>query len=308
MNRQALVDIAKQVAPERAWFDEPMFQHTTFKVGGPADLLVQPETLEEVVSIVRTARAGNVPLLTLGNGSNVLVLDGGIEGVVMDLSGALREVSVRGEEVVAQAGAPLKLVAKAAQQHGLTGLEFAHGIPGTVGGGALMNAGAYDGEMAQVLQWLRVLDRQGQTLCLDAPHLDMGYRHSRAMDEGWIILEAGFALAPGDPAAIQEKMDDLARRRREKQPLQYPSAGSFFKRPAGYYAGQLIQEAGMKGHTVGGAQVSTLHAGFVINLGGATAADILQLKQDVVEAVERRSGVHLEMEVRIVGREKGDSV
>ena len=308
MNRQALVDIAKQVAPERAWFDEPMFQHTTFKVGGPADLLVQPETLEEVVSIVRTARAGNVPLLTLGNGSNVLVLDGGIEGVVMDLSGALREVSVRGEEIVAQAGAPLKLVAKAAQQHGLTGLEFAHGIPGTVGGGALMNAGAYDGEMAQVLQWLRVLDRQGQTLCLDAPHLDMGYRHSRAMDEGWIILEAGFALAPGDPAAIQEKMDDLARRRREKQPLQYPSAGSFFKRPAGYYAGQLIQEAGMKGHTVGGAQVSTLHAGFVINLGGATAADILQLKQDVVEAVERRSGVHLEMEVRIVGREKGDSV
>lgn len=308
MNRQALVDIAKQVAPERAWFDEPMFQHTTFKVGGPADLLVQPETLEEVVSIVRTARAGNVPLLTLGNGSNVLVLDGGIEGVVMDLSGALREVSVRGEEVVAQAGAPLKLVAKAAQQHGLTGLEFAHGIPGTVGGGALMNAGAYDGEMAQVLQWLRVLDRQGQALCLDAPHLDMGYRHSRAMDEGWIILEAGFALAPGDPAAIQEKMDDLARRRREKQPLQYPSAGSFFKRPAGYYAGQLIQEAGMKGHTVGGAQVSTLHAGFVINLGGATAADILQLKQDVVEAVERRSGVHLEMEVRIVGREKGDSV
>ena len=233
MNRQALVDIAKQVAPERAWFDEPMFQHTTFKVGGPADLLVQPETLEEVVSIVRTARAGNVPLLTLGNGSNVLVLDGGIEGVVMDLSGALREVSVRGEEVVAQAGAPLKLVAKAAQQPGLTGLEFAHGIPGTVGGGALMNAGAYDGEMAQVLQWLRVLDRQGQALCLDAPHLDMGYRHSRAMDEGWIILEAGFALAPGDPAAIQEKMDDLARRRREKQPLQYPSAGSFFKRPAG---------------------------------------------------------------------------
>jgi UDP-N-acetylmuramate dehydrogenase len=308
MNRQALADIAKQVAPERAWFDEPMFQHTTFKVGGPADLLVQPESLEEVVSIVRTARAGNVPLLTLGNGSNVLVLDGGIEGVVMDLSGALREVSVRGQEVVAQAGAPLKLVAKAAQQHGLTGLEFAHGIPGTVGGGALMNAGAYDGEMAQVLRWLRVLDRQGQTLCLDAPYLDMGYRHSRAMDEGWIILEAGFALVPGDPAAIQAKMDDLARRRREKQPLQYPSAGSFFKRPAGHYAGQLIQEAGMKGHTVGGAQVSTLHAGFVINLGGATAADILQLKDDVVEAVERRSGVHLEMEVRIVGREKGDLV
>lgn len=307
MNRQALVEIARQVAPGRAWLDEPMFQHTTFKVGGPADLLVQPETLEEAVAVVQAARAAGAPLLTLGNGSNLLVRDGGIEGVVMDLSGALRGVAVRGEEVVAQAGAPLKLVAKAAQEHGLTGLEFAHGIPGTVGGGALMNAGAYGGEMAQVLRWLRVLDREGQTLCLDAAHLDMGYRHSRAMEAGWIILEAGFGLTPGDPTAIQQKMDDLARRRREKQPLQYPSAGSFFKRPAGHYAGQLIQEAGMKGHTVGGAQVSILHAGFVINLGNATATDILQLRDDVVEAVERTCGVHLEMEVRVVGREKGES-
>lgn len=307
MNRQALENIAAWVAPERALFDEPMFQHTSFKVGGPADLLVQPQTLSEVVGVIRTARQEQIPYLLLGNGSNLVVRDGGIEGVVVDLSSALRRVTVRDEELVAEAGVPLKMAAKAAQEHGLTGLEFAHGIPGTVGGGALMNAGAYGGELCQVLRWLRVLDQDNQVLTLDAPCLGMGYRHTRAMEEGWIILEAGFGLAPGDKEEIQARMDDLAQRRRDKQPLQYPSAGSFFKRPPGHYAGQLIQEAGMKGHQVGGAQVSTLHAGFVINVGNATAGDILQLAQDVMDAVEQHAGVRLEMEVRVVGREKGET-
>lgn len=298
----ALEDILRKMEnPPRLLRDEPMRKHITFGVGGPADLFVEPSETVQVAEVVRTCRALGVPLLVMGNGSNLLVRDGGVPGAVLHIGPGMARYTVEDDRLVAQAGLPLPAAARAAAQAGLDGLAFAEGIPGTIGGGACMNAGAYGGEMAQVVESVETVDESGRVGALDAAALDYGYRHSALLDRGWIVTRVICALTPGDPAEIAERMRDLSARRRAKQPLSLSSAGSTFKRPQGRFAAQLIEEAGLKGESVGGAQISPQHAGFMVNTGGATAADLLALIRRVQERVEAHSGVALEPEVRIVG-------
>ena len=277
-----------------------MGKYTTLRVGGPADWLAEPESEAQFCALLRLAKEQKVPVMVMGNGSNLLVRDGGIRGLVIRLSRGFSAIEQIPGGLYAQSGALLSTLARHAQELRLTGLEFAQGIPGTVGGGAYMNAGAYGGELRQVISSVRVWD--GEAI-REIPGAEMAfsYRHSRAMDEAWIILGASFRLEPGDPAAIEMAMRDYAARRKEKQPLEYPSAGSFFKRPTGHFAGALIEGAGLKGLTVGGAQVSRKHAGFLINIGGASARDFLQLKALVQRIVESKYQVRLEPEVRVIG-------
>ncbi len=297
----ALYDsLMRFAAPEQLLRDEPMAAHTTFRIGGPADWMFFPESEGQVVAAMDAARALGVPVLVLGNGSNLIVRDGGIRGLVIALGERMSEVRVDGNVVSAQAGASLKRVAAAAQAAGLTGLEFASGIPGTLGGGCAMNAGAYGGQLSDSLVDARVL-LDGAVRALTREEMQMGYRTTLPLRRGGIVLGARFALEPGDGAAILERMRELNARRREKQPLNFPSAGSVFKRPEGHFAGALIEQAGLKGAAIGGAQVSPKHAGFIVNTGGATAADVLALIAHVQREVLRASGVHLETEVRIIG-------
>ena len=282
--------------------DEPMSRRTTFRVGGPADVFFLPESAEQLVKALDAARAAHVPAVVIGNGSNLLVRDKGIRGLVIALGEGFAGINVDGEVIEAQAGASLAKLASAAQAAGLSGLEFASGIPGTLGGGCAMNAGAYGGQLCDVLIDARVLlDGELRTLTRDG--MQMGYRTSLPLRAGGIVVSARFALTPDDPGAILERMKALNARRRDKQPLNLPSAGSTFKRPEGHFAGALIEGAGLKGRRVGGAQVSEKHAGFIVNTGGATAADILALIEIVRDAVQARSGVRLEMEVRVLGEE-----
>ena len=282
--------------------NEPMSRHTTFRVGGPADVMFLPESEEQVVQALSLAREAQVPVIIIGNGSNLVVRDGGIRGLVIALGEGMAAI-VRVEHTVsALAGASLARVSAYAQASGLSGLEFASGIPGTLGGGCAMNAGAYGGQLSDVLIDARVL-LNGELRTLTAEAMQMGYRTSLPLREGGIVLSARFALTPDDPEAIAARMRDLNARRRDKQPLDRPSAGSTFKRPEGYFAGALIEQAGLKGRRVGGAQVSEKHAGFIVNVGDATAADILTLIGVVQDEVEARFGVRLETEVRILGED-----
>ena len=280
-----------------------MESYTSFRCGGKADLLVTPESREELSRILQTIRENGIPAYILGNGSNVLVRDGGYRGVIVRLAEPFSEISVRGTEITAGAGALLSAVSRAAADHDLAGLEFASGIPGSVGGGIYMNAGAYDGEIKKVLKEAEVLTPDGVYITRKAEELDLSYRHSALMENGEILVSAVFALKAGDPEEIRAKIADFTERRTTKQPLQYPSCGSFFKRPEGYFAGKLIQDAGLKGLSVGGAQVSELHAGFLINTGGATATDVITLMHLVQAAVLEDAGVLLEPEVRIIGED-----
>ena len=282
--------------------EEPLSRHTTFRVGGPAALMALPRSLEELQSLLKLTHREGIPPFFLGKGSNLLAADEGVDAFLIKLAGGLDTIRLVGEDQVeAEAGATLAQTAVFAAEHGLTGLEFAHGIPGTVGGGVFMNAGAYDGELKQVLLWADCLDETGRTRRLAGEELDLSYRHSVFSSLPWVVTAARFRLTPGDRAEIREKMADLARRRRSKQPLEYPSAGSTFKRPPGHFAGGLIQQCGLKGARIGGAQVSEKHAGFVINTGGATCGDILALIRMVRETVHRETGVWLEPEVRLLG-------
>ena len=281
--------------------EEPLAGHTTFKIGGPAEWLVVPRKLDDVRYVVECCRDHGVPWRVMGLGSDLLVSDEGVRGVVIKIADNLSAVRVEGTCVVAEAGASNEAVAAAAQAAGLAGYEFACGIPGTVGGAAIMNAGAYDGEFKDVAIALTCLTPEGDTVEVSAEEADWSYRHSMMDGEGYVVLSATLQLAEDDPAAIQARMDDLQARRAEKQPLEMPSAGSTFKRPVGYFAGKLIQDAGLKGYRVGGAQVSEKHAGFVVNAGGATAADVRQLIADVQERVSETFGVTLEPEVRMWG-------
>ena len=282
--------------------NEPMSRHTTFRVGGPADVMFLPESEEQVVQALSLAREAQVPVIIIGNGSNLVVRDGGIRGLVIALGEGMAAI-VRVEHTVsALAGASLARVSAYAQASGLSGLEFASGIPGTLGGGCAMNAGAYGGQLSDVLIDARVL-LNGELRTLTAEAMQMGYRTSLPLREGGVVLSARFALTPDDPEAIAARMRDLNARRRDKQPLDRPSAGSTFKRPEGYFAGALIEQAGLKGRRVGGAQVSEKHAGFIVNVGDATAADILTLIGVVQDEVEARFGVRLETEVRVLGED-----
>lgn len=287
------------VGAEGVSVDAPLSSYTTFAIGGPASWLVEPDSEEALAAVVAFCTQEGLPWRVLGLGSNVLVPDEGIEGVVIRLADRFSTVSVEGERLYAQAGASNKTVARVAQEAALSGYEFASGIPGTIGGAAIMNAGAYDGEFASVAQGVRCLAPDGTVLELSAEQAEWGYRTSRMMKEGLIVLGAWLELQPAESSAIQARMDDLATRRAEKQPLDMPSAGSTFKRPEGYFAGKLIQDAGLQGFAVGGAQVSLKHAGFVVNTGNATAADVLALVEAVRTKVWESTGVMLEPEVRL---------
>ena len=283
---------------------EPMARHTTMRVGGPAEILFSPASEGELLFAVREAKRAGAPFRIIGNGSNLLVLDGGLPGLTIRLGEAFSKISVDGNQIRAQAGALLSRVAAAARDASLTGLEFASGIPGSAGGGMAMNAGAYGGQLSDVFEGCRALDPEtGIISALGPAEMALGYRESAALSRGLIVTEAAFRLTAGDRSAIQAKMDDLSARRREKQPLNLPSAGSMFKRPEGHFAGALIEQAGLKGLRVGGAYVSEKHAGFVVNDRNATARDVLDLIRLVQARVLEHSGVRLETEVRILGEE-----
>ena len=281
--------------------EEPMSRHTSFQIGGPAEIFVQPATGAEVCQAIRLAKEEQIPFFVVGNGSNLLVSDDGFRGMIVQIGRNLQEISVEDNVIYAQAGALLSRVARTALEHGLTGMEFAAGIPGSLGGAVAMNAGAYGGEMKDILTDAEVLTPDGEIKILSLEELDLSYRHSCIFDEDYIVLSVHLQLEQGDTTVIRNRMDELARARREKQPLEYPSAGSTFKRPEGYFAGALIQDAGLKGYTVGGAQVSEKHSGFVVNRGGATAEEVLFLIKQVQKKVKSRFGVTMEPEVRMVG-------
>lgn len=280
---------------------EPMTKHTSFHIGGPAELMAQPQSEAELQSLLLKAAEAAVPVTLVGNGSNLLVRDKGIRGLVIKLGSMLRDIKVSGNVLTFGSGVSLAQASKKAAELGLSGMEFAVGIPGSIGGAVYMNAGAYDGEMAKVVKSVRVMDAAGEVSELSAGELDFGYRHSALQGSGKIVTSVTVELSAGDKQAIAEKMADFSNRRITKQPLELPSAGSMFKRPPGYFAGTLIDQTGLKGYTVGGAQVSTKHAGFVVNIGGATAADVLQLISDVQAKVFAAHGVHLEPEVLVLG-------
>ncbi len=280
---------------------ESMKKHTTFRIGGPADYLAAPETQEGICSVVRLCREKNWPFYVIGNGSNLLVSDQGYRGVVLQLYRNYSKIEVSGTEISAESGAMLSVIAKRAMEAGLIGLEFAGGIPGTLGGAVVMNAGAYGGEMKNVLVTATVFTQENEVREIPAQELDLGYRHSAVLPNGWIVLGAKLSLQPGSPQEIQACMEDLKQRRAEKQPLDLPSAGSTFKRPEGYFAGKLIMDAGLRGFKVGGAQVSEKHCGFVVNTGDATAQDVLELTREVSRRVQEQFGVTLEREIKLLG-------
>ena len=280
---------------------EPMARHTTFKVGGPADLFVEPGSREEIRFALEAARRDQVPFFIVGKGSNLLVSDEGYRGMILHIGTKMSQITVRDDLIEAEAGAPLSKIARAAFEHGLTGMEFAAGIPGSLGGAVVMNAGAYGSEMKDILSEVDVFAQDGSLLTIPADELALSYRHSCILDKGYIVLAARIRLHPGEPEAISRRMNELARARKEKQPLEYPSAGSTFKRPEGYFAGKLVQDAGLKGYAVGGARISDKHSGFVINAGGANAEEIRSLIRQVQSKVNSQFGVMLEPEVRFLG-------
>lgn len=300
MNDQFLTELQNVMGGSGIFVEEPMKKHTTFRVGGPADVLVQPDETA-LAAILALCRQYHVSYSFIGNGSNLLVGDKGIRGVVIEMTDPMGNIEVDGTKITAQAGAMLSKIANTAASNGLGGMEFAAGIPGSVGGAVVMNAGAYGGEMKDIIEKVYVLDENGAQLELDRDALDLGYRHSCIPEKKYIVTKVVLELVPRNEAEIRSEMKELNEKRAEKQPLQYPSAGSTFKRPEGYFAGKLIMDAGLRGYQVGGAQVSEKHCGFVINKGDATAADICQLMRDVSDKVQAQFGVVLEPEVKMIG-------
>lgn len=284
-------------------FNANMSEHIYFKVGGPVDILLSPSSIEQIVDTLSVCKENNIPYFVIGNGSNLLVKDGGIRGVVIKLCD-LNSVEVRNNEIKALCGALLKDVSASAVKNSLTGFEFACGIPGSVGGAVFMNAGAYDGEINNVIKEAEVIDKDGNVITMSKEELELGYRTSRVMKEGLVVVSATFELNHGNKEKVESRVNELTSKREEKQPLEYPSAGSTFKRPVGYFAGKLIQDAGLKGYSIGGAAVSEKHSGFVINKGGATAKDILDLISHIQNEVKKQFGVDLHPEVRIIGEDK----
>lgn len=300
MNYQFLEQLREIMDSSYMFEQEFMKKHTTFRVGGPADVLVQPNR-KELANIIKLCKKESVPFSVIGNGSNLLVGDLGIRGVVIEITSRLGEIVIQGETVTAGAGMLLSKIANQAATAGLAGMEFAAGIPGTIGGAVVMNAGAYGGEMKDIISSVIVLNSDGEELEVKPEELDLSYRHSCIPEREYIVLEVTLVLHTDEENVIRERMKELRDKRVEKQPLEYPSAGSTFKRPEGYFAGKLIMDAGLRGYQVGGAQVSEKHCGFVINKENATAADIRQLMDDVAKKVKAEYGVTLEPEVKMLG-------
>ena len=301
MNKEIKQRFCQQLGDERVRFEEPMCDHTTFRIGGPAEVFVMPDSYEQIAWVIRQCRQEAIPYFILGNGSNLLVSDHGYRGVIIQLDRNLGEITVNGTEIRAAAGALLSTIAATARRSSLSGFEFAGGIPGTLGGAVTMNAGAYGGEMKDVLKEVTVMNQDGEILTIPADKLELGYRTSIIKTAGYIVLEAVISLKKGNIEEITALSRKLSAQRIEKQPLEYPSAGSTFKRPEGYFAGKLIQDSGLKGFTVGGAQVSEKHSGFVINKGNATAADVMELIRQVTAKVKEDTGVTMEPEVKQIG-------
>ena len=301
MNSEIRKMFCDLLGEDRVFTEEAMSQHTTFKIGGPADYFLMPDKGEDVGRVIKICKEKEIPYFILGNGSNLLVGDGGYRGAVIQIYRNMSSVTVEGNEITAQAGALLSAVAAAAKNASLTGFEFAGGIPGTIGGAVVMNAGAYGGEMKDVLTEVTVMNAEGDIFTLPTEELELGYRTSIIKTAGYIVLEAKIRLKEGDPEVIRETMKDLTIRRTTKQPLEYPSAGSTFKRPEGYFAGKLIMDSGLAGYQVGGAQISEKHCGFVINAGDATARDVRTLMDNVRDIVYKKYGVTLEPEVKFLG-------
>ena len=301
MNEEIKQKFCREFGSDRVLLEEPMKRHTTFRIGGPAEVFVMPGNLEEVQRILEICRTEDLPYFILGNGSNLLVSDRGYRGVVIQLDRNFGEVKVEGTEIHASAGALLSTIAVAARRASLTGFEFAGGIPGTLGGAVVMNAGAYGGEMKDVLRKVMVMDQSGKVFEIPAEELQMGYRTSIIKTAGYIVLGAVLSLKEGNLEEIKMLTRKLSEQRTSKQPLEYPSAGSTFKRPEGYFAGKLIMDSGLRGYRVGGAQVSEKHCGFVINTGDATSEDVRSLMKHVTEIVYAKFGVTLEPEVKFLG-------
>ena len=281
--------------------NEPMKNHTTFKIGGPAQYYVTPESVTQIQEVVSLCKDKNIPLHVIGNGSNILVGDDGVDGVVLALFNTFSDYEIKDNVITAQAGMSLIKMAVIALREGLTGLEFASGIPGSVGGAVYMNAGAYDGQMKDVVTSVTVLDEAGNIRILGRDELDMGYRTSAVAKHNMIVLQVIIELKTGDKEQIKDRMNQLSELRKQKQPLEYPSAGSTFKRPEGYFAGKLIADAGLKGYSIGGAAVSEKHAGFVVNMGGATAKDVVELTDYIKKRIIEQFGVTLELEIKKIG-------
>lgn len=299
MKKEWMNQLSSIVVNGRVCTEEPMSQHTTFKTGGMVDVFVEPFGIEELKETIKLLKGE--PFYLIGNGSNLLVSDHGLKGVALHLADGFREITVEGNLITCGAAATLSQIARAALSHSLRGFEFAAGIPGSLGGAIVMNAGAYDGEMKQVVKRVTLMSYEGEIVEKDAEEMHFSYRHSILKEQPFIVLEAVIALEAGDQTQIKEKMDDLAEKRRRKQPLEYPSAGSTFKRPEGYFAAKLIEDAGLKGFRMGGAQVSPKHAGFVINENNASSADIYALIKEIQKKVKNTSGVAIEPEVICLG-------
>ncbi len=302
MKQEFYEKLSKIVEKEQILIEEPMKKHTTFRIGGPAEYLILPQTAEEIADVVKLCRQEEIPWYIVGNGSNLLVADEGVRGVVIQLLRNFNQIQVEGCQIRMQAGAQNAAVAKRALDASLTGFEFAAGIPGTIGGAVVMNAGAYGGEMKDILKEVTVLDQNGMIRTIPTEELELGYRTSIIARKGYVVLEAVIVLKTGDPKEIKAAMDDLKEKRVTKQPLEYPSAGSTFKRPEGYFAGKLIMDAGLRGFSVGGAQISEKHCGFVINKGNATAKDVTELMDETKKIVMEKFGVALEPEVKRLGQ------
>lgn len=299
---QALREYMASILPaENIKYQEPMHRHTSFRTGGDAAALVQVNNEEQLRKLLFYLRATENEYFILGNGTNLLVSDQGYQGVIIQIGSGMSEVKVEGERIIVQAGALLAQTARSAMEEGLTGMEFASGIPGSVGGGIVMNAGAYDGEMKQIVESVTVLNQDGEEMELDCDTMEFGYRTSVIRNRPFVVTKATLRLTKGEKAAVRAKMDDFAARRKAKQPLEYPSAGSTFKRPEGYFAGKLIMDSGLRGYRIGGAQVSEKHCGFIINTGTATSEDIMELMAEVQERVKGKFGVVLEPEIVTLG-------
>ena len=301
MNEEIKQKFCREFGENRVLLEEPMKRHTTFRIGGPAEIFVIPDNIEDVRKIIEICNAEDIPYFILGNGSNLLVSDKGYRGVVIQIDRNFGTVEIKGTEIHASAGALLSTIAAAARKEALTGFEFAGGIPGTLGGAVVMNAGAYGGELKDVLKSVTVMDQKGNIFEIPAEELQMGYRTSIIKTAGYIVLNAVLSLKEGNPEEIKKLTRELSEQRISKQPLEYPSAGSTFKRPEGYFAGKLIMDSGLRGYQIGGAQVSEKHCGFVINTGDATAEDVCSLMKNVIEIVHEKFGVTLEPEVKFLG-------
>lgn len=293
--------IISKVPKEQVFLNEPMSGHTTFRVGGNADAYVKVSNEEQLIELIKCFNRVELPYFVIGNGSNIVVSDRGYRGVIIELSGDFKTVEISGNNIKAYAGALMSMVAKKAMEHGLSGMEFASGIPGTIGGGVVMNAGAYGGELKDIVTKVNVLTKEGEIICLNNQSMEFGYRTSAIKNRAYVVLSVCISLSEGNIDDIKAQMDELNKQRCAKQPLEYPSAGSTFKRPDGYFAGKLIMEAGLRGFTYGGAAVSEKHCGFVINKGNACAADIYEIVLEIQDRVKSKFNVLLEPEIMFLG-------